>query len=119
MQSALEYNGAAVVAMTGKNCVAIARYVRSLGRRVSPRLRRARPHRRSTRIVGHAQRSAAAVWPPYRLARALAFAGPPHCSDTRLGIQGQTVATDFEKVFRMHDKLYVGLSGLATDVQTM
>jgi 20S proteasome subunit beta 3 len=29
------------------------------------------------------------------------------------------VATDFEKVFRMHDKLYVGLSGLATDVQTM
>jgi hypothetical protein len=44
---------------------------------------------------------------------------PRRCSDTRLGIQGQTVATDFEKVFRMHDTLYVGLSGLASDVQTM
>jgi 20S proteasome subunit beta 3 len=24
-----------------------------------------------------------------------------------------------ERLFRMHDKLYVGLSGLATDVQTL
>lgn len=40
-------------------------------------------------------------------------------ADRRLGIQAQTVATDFEKVFRMGDKLYVGLAGLASDVQTV
>jgi len=40
-------------------------------------------------------------------------------SDTRLGIQYATVATDFRKVFRIHDHLYVGLPGLATDVQTV
>eukprot|EP00567_Pseudictyota_dubia_P006818 CAMPEP_0197449880 /NCGR_PEP_ID=MMETSP1175-20131217/23254_1 /TAXON_ID=1003142 /ORGANISM="Triceratium dubium, Strain CCMP147" /LENGTH=204 /DNA_ID=CAMNT_0042982145 /DNA_START=137 /DNA_END=751 /DNA_ORIENTATION=+ len=40
-------------------------------------------------------------------------------SDTRLGIQAQTVATDFRKVFKMNDRLFVGLAGLATDVQTM
>jgi 20S proteasome subunit beta 3 len=37
-------------------------------------------------------------------------------SDLRLGIQAQTVTKDFEKVFRMNEKLYVGLTGLATDV---
>mmetsp|Transcript_42505 Transcript_42505/g.118267 ORF Transcript_42505/g.118267 Transcript_42505/m.118267 type:complete len:208 (+) Transcript_42505:88-711(+) len=62
--SILEYNGAAIIGMVGKNCVGIA-------------------------------------------------------SDTRLGIQGQTVATDFQKVFQLHDKLFVGLAGLGTDVQTM
>lgn len=62
--SILEYNGAAIIAMAGKDCVGIA-------------------------------------------------------SDTRLGIQLQTVATDFKKVFKMNDKLFVGLAGLATDVQTM
>ena len=60
----MEYNGAAVLAMTGKNCVCIG-------------------------------------------------------SDTRLGIQGQTVATDFQKVFPVHDKLYLGLAGLASDVQSL
>lgn len=40
-------------------------------------------------------------------------------SDRRLGIQLQTVATDFTKVFAMQPKLYVGLAGLATDVQTL
>ena len=40
-------------------------------------------------------------------------------SDTRLGIQGQTIATDFQKVFRLNDKTFVGLSGLATDVQSV
>lgn len=39
--------------------------------------------------------------------------------DTRLGIQGQTVATDFQKVFKMADNMFVGFSGLATDVQTL
>ena len=62
--SILEYNGAAIIAMTGSNCVAIA-------------------------------------------------------SDNRMGIQFQTVAMDFKKIFRMTDKLYVGLAGLATDVQTL
>jgi len=40
-------------------------------------------------------------------------------SDNRLGIQFQTVATDFKKVFKMNDKLFVGLAGLASDVQTL
>ncbi|KAJ1656613.1 proteasome core particle subunit beta 3 [Dispira simplex] len=62
--SIMEYNGAAVVAMVGKNCVAIA-------------------------------------------------------SDTRLGQQGLTVATDFRKVFQVTDKTMVGLAGLATDVLTL
>lgn len=60
----MEYNGGAIVAMTGKNCFAIA-------------------------------------------------------SDSRLGIQGQTVSTKFQKVFKMHDRLFIGMSGLASDVQTL
>ena len=40
-------------------------------------------------------------------------------SDTRLGIQAMTVATDFQKVFKIHDYLYLGMAGLATDVQTL
>lgn len=59
--SILQYNGGAVIAMAGKNCVGI-------------------------------------------------------CSDKRLGVQAQTVAMNFEKVFQMNDKLYVGLTGLASDV---
>ena len=60
----MSYNGAAVVAMKGKDCVAIA-------------------------------------------------------SDRRFGIQAQTVAMDFQKVFEMGPHLYLGLPGLATDVQTV
>lgn len=41
------------------------------------------------------------------------------CSDTRLGVQGLTVSCDFEKVFKIHDSLFIGLAGLATDVQTV
>lgn len=62
--SIMSYNGAAVVAMKGKNCVAIA-------------------------------------------------------SDRRFGIQAQTVGMDFQKIFEMGSRLYVGLPGLATDVQTV
>lgn len=62
--SILEYNGAAILAMAGKNCVAIA-------------------------------------------------------SDTRFGLRQQTVACDFEKVFKMTNRVFVGLAGLATDVQTV
>ena len=62
--SILEYNGGAIVAMVGKNCVAIA-------------------------------------------------------SDRRFGIQQQTVSTNMEKVFKINDKTFLGLAGLATDVQTV
>lgn len=61
----MEYNGSAIVAMTGKNCVAIA-------------------------------------------------------TDKRYGIrQLQTISTDFQKAFQLTDKCFVGLSGLASDIQTM
>jgi len=60
----MEYNGGAVVAMVGKDCVAIA-------------------------------------------------------SDKRFGLQLLTLATDFEKIFKMNDRCYIGLAGLATDVQTL
>ncbi|KAE8792172.1 Proteasome subunit beta type-3 [Hordeum vulgare] len=40
-------------------------------------------------------------------------------SDRRLGVQLQTVATDFQRVFKIHGKLYIGLSGLASDAQTL
>jgi len=62
--SIMSYNGGACVAMTGKDCVAIA-------------------------------------------------------SDLRYGIQAQTVGMNFPKVFEMGPKLYIGLSGLATDIQTV
>jgi len=62
--SIMEYNGCGLVAMTGKNCVALA-------------------------------------------------------SDTRYGIQQQTVGDNFQRTFQMHEKLFIGLSGLATDVQTV
>jgi 20S proteasome subunit beta 3 len=62
--SILEYNGAAIIAMAGKDCVGIA-------------------------------------------------------ADRRLGINLQTVSTDFTKVFKLAPKVYVGLAGLATDVQTV
>ncbi|KAK1317331.1 Proteasome subunit beta type-3 [Acorus calamus] len=40
-------------------------------------------------------------------------------SDRRLGVQLQTVATDFQRIYKIHDKLYIGLAGLATDAQTL
>eukprot|EP00397_Hematodinium_sp_SG-2012_P027356 GEMP01028738.1.p1 GENE.GEMP01028738.1~~GEMP01028738.1.p1 ORF type:complete len:206 (+),score=50.13 GEMP01028738.1:52-669(+) len=61
----MEYNGSAVLAMTGKNCVAIA-------------------------------------------------------ADRRYGVrQLQTMSCDFQKIFPVTERAYVGLAGLATDVQTM
>eukprot|EP00467_Chlorarachnion_reptans_P010281 CAMPEP_0114534964 /NCGR_PEP_ID=MMETSP0109-20121206/28140_1 /TAXON_ID=29199 /ORGANISM="Chlorarachnion reptans, Strain CCCM449" /LENGTH=247 /DNA_ID=CAMNT_0001718451 /DNA_START=90 /DNA_END=833 /DNA_ORIENTATION=+ len=62
--SIMQYNGSAIVAMCGKDCVAIA-------------------------------------------------------SDMRYGIQQQTIACDMNKIFEMGDKLFIGLSGLITDVQTL
>lgn len=62
--SIMEYNGSGMVAMAGKNCVAIA-------------------------------------------------------SDMRFGVQQQTLASDMHKIFRMHEKCYVGMAGLVTDMQTL
>jgi len=59
----MAYNGGSVIAMKGKNCVAIA-------------------------------------------------------SDTRYGIQAQTVAFDKPKIFPITDRVFVGLPGLLTDSQT-
>jgi 20S proteasome subunit beta 3 len=39
--------------------------------------------------------------------------------DTRLGVQLQTVATNFQKVFKIQDNILMGLTGLATDIQTL
>lgn len=62
--SIMEYNGSGVVAMIGKDCVAIA-------------------------------------------------------SDMRYGIRQQTIGMDMHKVFKMNDKTFIGLAGLATDMQTL
>lgn len=40
-------------------------------------------------------------------------------SDTRLGIQAQTVACDFQKTFKINERTFVGLAGLASDVATV
>ncbi|GFY85423.1 proteasome beta subunit C1 [Actinidia rufa] len=40
-------------------------------------------------------------------------------SDRRLGVQLQTIATDFQRIYKIHDKLFIGLAGLATDAQTL
>lgn len=60
----MNYNGSALVAMKGKDCVTIA-------------------------------------------------------SDHRYGVQFQTIAMNFHKIFKMNDQLYLGLSGLATDIETV
>jgi len=62
--SIMSYNGSAIVAMAGKECVAIA-------------------------------------------------------SDLRYGVNIQTISFDFEKLFKMGDHLYLGLSGLSTDIITV
>jgi 20S proteasome subunit beta 3 len=41
------------------------------------------------------------------------------CSDLRLGAQAQTIAMNFEKVFPVSEKLYIGLTGLASDVLSL
>ncbi|CAO1628243.1 unnamed protein product [Parajaminaea phylloscopi] len=62
--SIMEYNGGSVIAMKGKDCVAIA-------------------------------------------------------TDTRLGSQALTVACNFDKVFPVTEKTYIGLAGLGSDVSTL
>lgn len=40
-------------------------------------------------------------------------------SDLRFGIQAQTISKNTSKIHKIHNKCFVGLSGLATDNQTM
>eukprot|EP00294_Goniomonas_avonlea_P009772 CAMPEP_0114561124 /NCGR_PEP_ID=MMETSP0114-20121206/11835_1 /TAXON_ID=31324 /ORGANISM="Goniomonas sp, Strain m" /LENGTH=204 /DNA_ID=CAMNT_0001746735 /DNA_START=13 /DNA_END=627 /DNA_ORIENTATION=- len=39
-------------------------------------------------------------------------------SDMRFGVQLQTLGTNCNKIFKMHDKLFIGLAGLNSDVLT-
>ena len=40
-------------------------------------------------------------------------------ADRRFGIQGQTLGVDFQRIFEMGPQLFISLSGLATDTQTV
>ncbi len=40
-------------------------------------------------------------------------------SDRRYGIRQQTVSHNMQKIFKINNKCFIGLSGLATDVQTV
>lgn len=40
-------------------------------------------------------------------------------SDKRFGIQLQTIGLDFDKIFEVGPKIYMGIPGLATDTQTV
>lgn len=40
-------------------------------------------------------------------------------SDQRFGVQYQTIASNFQKIFVIQDNILMGLSGLATDIQTL
>lgn len=40
-------------------------------------------------------------------------------SDLRLGVQLQTLATDHKKIYKIHDQLFLGLSGLASDAESL
>ena len=39
--------------------------------------------------------------------------------DLRLGVQYSTLATDYKKVYKIHDQLFLGLAGLSTDAETL
>ena len=39
--------------------------------------------------------------------------------DTRLGVQLRTIDTNFNKVFKVNDRTLLGISGFATDIQTV
>lgn len=40
-------------------------------------------------------------------------------SDSRLGQQYSTLATNFQRLFKVNDSTLLGLTGLGTDVQTL
>ena len=39
--------------------------------------------------------------------------------DRRIGFQYQTIATNYQRVFKMQDNILLGLAGLATDISTL
>lgn len=39
--------------------------------------------------------------------------------DKRFGVESLTVSMDFPKIFNVLEKTFVGLAGLATDIQTL
>nr|WCZ58660.1 proteasome subunit beta type-3 [Seculamonas ecuadoriensis] len=39
-------------------------------------------------------------------------------SDRRFGVRQQTLSCDFERIFKINDRTFIGLTGLTTDVQT-
>ncbi|KAJ3124748.1 proteasome core particle subunit beta 3 [Nowakowskiella sp. JEL0407] len=40
-------------------------------------------------------------------------------TDRRFGVQALGLSTEFQKIFAVNDKIYYGLAGLGTDVQTL
>lgn len=40
-------------------------------------------------------------------------------SDTRYGVQNVTLASNKSKIYEINEKVYIGMSGLATDMQTL
>lgn len=40
-------------------------------------------------------------------------------ADNRLGQQYSTIATNFQRLYKVNDGVMMGLTGLATDVQTL
>lgn len=40
-------------------------------------------------------------------------------ADRRFGVQALTLGTEYQKIFKINNKAYLGLPGLATDVQTL
>jgi len=40
-------------------------------------------------------------------------------SDKRFGVKYLTISMEFPKMFQATDKTFIGISGLATDVQTL
>lgn len=40
-------------------------------------------------------------------------------SDLRFGVQLATLATDYKKIYKINDRLFLGLGGLGTDAETL
>ena len=40
-------------------------------------------------------------------------------SDLRFGLQLATLATDYKKIYKLHDQLFIGLAGLGSDAETL
>ena len=51
----------------------------------------------------------------------LVFMGGKNCfaiaSDRRLGVQLQTIVNDFQNTYNVHNRFYLGISGLGMDAQ--